>query len=81
MKRKQAGFAVVPLVIIVVTVLAVAAVGYFVYQRRSAHNDASLNSVEAASATETQLNKDQQNLTTDLDKDTQKLDDVTKEVQ
>lgn len=80
-KQKQSGFTIVEAVMIIVVIVVLVGIGYIVYQRRTQQAAATLNTSKDAKVTESELYKDDENLTKDLDEDTAKLNEATKDVQ
>lgn len=81
LKKNANGFTVVEAIMIVVVIAVLSGIGYVVYQRRVAKAPAALENSKDVQATEENLYKEDENLTKDLDADTAKLDEVTKDVQ
>lgn len=79
-KHKHSGFTIVEAVMIIVVIAVLTGIGYIVYQRRSAV-PATLDNSKDAQKTEEHLYKEGENLDKQIDEDTAKLDQVTKEVQ
>ncbi len=80
-KLKQTGFTVVEFIMIIVVIAVLSGIGFIVYQRRTSEAAATLDTAKDAKVTESELYQGDENLTKDLDEDTAKLDEVTKDVQ
>lgn len=72
--KYQEGFAAVQVVLVVAVVLLVGLVGFFVYKRQSSQSLNNLTTQEDISKTESELNKQQEQLHKDLQADVSNLD-------
>ena len=77
----QSGFSIIEGLIVLVVVVAVIGVGFLVYKRSNSKTAKNLDSVKDTEVVQQDLDNKSESLNKDLNSDTAKLDETTKEVQ